>query len=345
MNILQIEPAFAISGGAYQVILTTKELLRRNHEVFVIAPKDSFVDRNLSGFCKIIYIDEKNKKTSSQVVREFLSKQQIDIIHTHHPSGHTIGLRSIKFNKKQKLVVQRGVIFTPQNVFKYLNPKVDAYVAISQAVKRSLRKIFISSKKIHVIYSALDEKSLQWIDINQARNQLGLDGFVFGVIANYSSYKGHDLLLEAFAKANLNATLALIGKDTQTLVDKCKRLGIESKVKIYGLIENAGKFMSAFDYLVVPSLQEALSNVIIEAFFRKVPVIGTNVGGIPELLENSRGILAEPSIDGLTDALKKAYNNKNEEFISNAYQFVKEHLSIEKKVDKLEVLYNSLLIK
>lgn len=344
MNILQIEPAFSLSGGANQVVLNTRELIKRGHKVYLATLKNSYAYRQLDSFCEIIEIDEDNS-LASKTIRNFLQKEHIDIIHTHHPKGHAVGLKSVSFAKKEKLVVQRGVIFTPQNLFKYLNPKIDAYVANAKAVERSLRKIFISKKKIHIIYSAIDEKSLETIDKKTARDYLGLDGFVFGVIANYSTYKGHDLLLDAFAISKLNAKLALIGKDTHSLLDKCKTLGISDKVKIYGLIENAGKYMSAFDYLVVPSLKEALSNVIIEAFFRKVPVIGTKVGGIPELLENNRGILAEPTKESLLKALNKAYQTKDNSFIDNAYQFAINNLTIQKKIDKLEKLYERLILQ
>ncbi|OSS42172.1 Glycosyl transferase, group 1 [Desulfurella amilsii] len=344
MNILQIEPAFSLSGGANQVVLNTKELIKRGHKVYLATLKDSYVYRQLGSYCEIIEIDEDNS-LAAKTIRNFLQKEYIDIIHTHHPKGHAVGLKSVSFIKKEKLVVQRGVIFTPQNFFKYLNPKIDAYVANAKAVERSLRKIFVSKKKIHVIYSAIDEESLEAVDKKTARDYLGLDGFVFGVIANYSSYKGHDLLLCAFALSKLEAKLALIGKDTHSLLDKCKKFGISDKVKTYGLVENAGRFMSAFDYLVVPSLKEALSNVIIEAFFRKIPVIGTSIGAIPELLENNRGILAQPTKEGLLKALNKAYMSKDNSFVDNAYQFAINNLTIVKKIDKLEKLYERLISK
>lgn len=344
MNILQIEPAFSLSGGANQVVLNTKELIKRGHRVYLATIKDSYVYRQLGSYCEIIEIGEDNSLAAKKI-RSFLQKERIDIIHTHHPKGHAVGLKSVSFIKEEKLVVQRGVIFTPQNLFKYLNPKIDAYVANAKAVAQSLRKIFVSKKKIHVIYSAIDEKTLEIVEKKASRGYLGLDGFVFGVIANYSRFKGHDLLLEAFALSKLEAKLAIIGKDTHSLLDKCKKLGISEKVRIYGLIENAGKYMSAFNYIVVPSLQEALSNVIIEAFFRKVPVIGTNIGGIPELLENNKGILAEPTKEGLLKALNKAYQSKDNSFVDNAYQFAIENLTIQKKIDKLEKLYERLISK
>lgn len=344
MKILQIEPAFSLSGGAQQMILNTIELQKRGYRVFVAVQKDSYAQKTLGNLCEVIEIEDSNDK-SAKKIQEFLKKERVDIIHTHHPKGHTIGLKSVSFGKKEKLVIQRGVIFTPQNLFKYLNPKIDAYVANAKAVERSLRKIFVSKKKIYIIYSAIDEKSLEYIDKQTARKHLGLDGFVFGIIANYSSYKGHDLLLEAFALSKLDAKLAIIGRDTQELQSRCKKLGISNKVKIYGLIENAGRFMSAFDYLVVPSLKEAFSNVIIEAFFRKLPVIGTHVGAIPELLENGRGILTIPTKENLCEALRKAYSLKDKSFANNAYEFAINNLTIEKKIDKLEQLYNKLVLK
>jgi len=100
------------------------------------------------------------------------------------------------------------------------------------------------------------------------------------------------------------------------------------------------------DCLVIPSLKESFPNVAIEAFFMKTPVLGTQVGGIPELLRDGRGYTAEPSAKSLSGAMILVYNAPDRDQTANrAYRFAMENLTIQRKVDRLEELYTRLLGK
>jgi UDP-N-acetylglucosamine 2-epimerase len=105
------------------------------------------------------------------------------------------------------------------------------------------------------------------------------------------------------------------------------------------------KILKASQMLVVPSRTESIPQVIKEAFYLKVPVIATNVGGIPELVVHQEtGILVPPEDP---EKLKIAINNllDNEEsrrnFANNAFEFINKNFSWDVLLEKYTSLYES----
>ncbi len=345
MKVLNVESATNFSGGVNQLIINVKGLIEKGHEVAVACVEGSPVHRALrdSG-ADFFFIEEDRVYRSALRLREFLRQRDFDIVHTHHSKGHTIGLLSLLFRKKEKLIVQRSVLFPTTNVFKYLNPRVDLFIANSYAVKDVMQRHFVSPKKIRVIYSAIDESKLGDVKREAVRRKFGFEGNVFGVVGNYSSFKGHDIAIEAFKKLDLkDSMLVLVGKDTEKLQGLVKELGIADRVKILGFREDAYRIIAGFDVLIIPSLRESFPNVAIEAFLLGVPVVGTNVGGIPELLGDGRGIVANPTSDDLAKAMMDMIVADRDEIKRKALEFAKENLTAEKKVERLIKVYEELL--
>ncbi len=350
MNILQVEPAEGFSGGVNQTILNSIELKRRGHRVYVACVKDSAVCRALSGVADgFVFIDGEKKLKSARLISDFLKSHDIQIVHTHHSKGHSMGLLALLFRRKERLVVQRSVIFPPNNPFKYLNPRINVFVANSEAVKSVLvRHLMVPKRKIRVIYSAIDPHTIEYTGKREARKALGVEEgrFVFGVLANYSKYKGHELMLEALSRVENkeNVVVVFAGRNTEMLHDTALKLGVLDNVRLLGFKNNARRLIEGFDCLVVPSLVESFPNAAIEAFFYRTPVIGTDVGGIPELLADGRGIVVKPEADELAGAMLAVYHATDTgDMTERAYEFALENLTIEKKIDRLERLYEEII--
>ena len=99
--------------------------------------------------------------------------------------------------------------------------------------------------------------------------------------------------------------------------------------------------------LVVPSRMESIPQVIKEAFFLKIPVIASNVGGIPELIKTQQtGILIEPeNSQSLFDELNKLLKNSilQEQLSENGYKFIMEYYTWESLYQKYINFYQSLI--
>src|SRR3989344_1730177 len=111
-------------------------------------------------------------------------------------------------------------------------------------------------------------------------------------------------------------------------------LGLESDVFLLGHIEDAPKYLKAFDIFILPSITEALAYVLIEAGWAGLPAVATRVGGLPEITENEKGGFLVPSknpeklaeaIKKLLDSgeLRKKMGRKNRQIVSQKFSFEK----------------------
>jgi L-malate glycosyltransferase len=153
-------------------------------------------------------------------------------------------------------------------------------------------------------------------------------------------------------KSKLKNQIVFIGRDSHEKgidILKSIELSINSKV-IYCTNTNwveTMKILQQSKLLIVPSRQESLPQVIKEAFYLKVPVIATNVGGISELVEHNQTGILVPSEN--PEKLKIAINDLLEDFElqkllkENAYNFILEYFTWEKLLPKYIKFYNNLL--
>ncbi len=135
---------------------------------------------------------------------------------------------------------------------------------------------------------------------------------VVAVGTHKQMYKGHDLLLEAVARLNSQGKrirLWLIGGGDmhETLVELAQRLGIEQQVRFFGHLESPVKvreIVDRADLFAMPSRTEGVPRALAEAMALGLPCIGSNVGGIPELLP-SECLVTPGSVTELTRLLEK----------------------------------------
>ncbi|WP_313461282.1 glycosyltransferase, partial [Achromobacter sp.] len=135
------------------------------------------------------------------------------------------------------------------------------------------------------------------------RRELGLppDALVVGCVAVMRAEKGHGDLIDAFHQVSVrypSAHLVLVG-DGMPLFDqlraKASALGLADRVHFTGRRQDIGNVLTALDVFALPTHREALGTVFIEAAAMGVPVIGTEVGGVPETMQPGvTGLLVPP---------------------------------------------------
>ncbi len=135
-------------------------------------------------------------------------------------------------------------------------------------------------------------------------------------LAELHPIKRHHILLSAFAsraKSNPNNRLVLIGEgeERNAIELQIKNLGLTSQVFLLGNIIEAARFLKAFDAFVLVSKSESYGYVLHEAGLAGVPIIATNVGGIPDIIKNGEdGLLIKPdNVTILTQALAEIQTN------------------------------------
>ncbi|MFQ7233612.1 MAG: glycosyltransferase, partial [Enterococcus hulanensis] len=113
-----------------------------------------------------------------------------------------------------------------------------------------------------------------------------------GIIGNYDlRTKGQDLVIDILPSMNKKIVIELIGAGDKTfLKSKALKNKVGDQVHFIGTKKSGDdifEWMDSIDLLVVPSFQEGLPRVVVEAMSRGLPVIGSDVGGIPELIDKS----------------------------------------------------------
>lgn len=123
---------------------------------------------------------------------------------------------------------------------------------------------------------------------------------VVGTIAELHPNKGLSYFIEALPAVTHQYpnTLCIIigeGQDRSSLTRQIAERSLENHVHMIGYLENAAEYLKAFSIFILPSTKEGLPYAIFEAGYASLPVLSTTVGGIPEIIEDTRsGILVQP---------------------------------------------------
>ena len=153
-------------------------------------------------------------------------------------------------------------------------------------------------KKLFTIHNGIKTDEYEFLTKETARQQLGnrvskLDTSAVwvGTIGEFTKNKGQKFLVEAVknlqAKSyKLQAIIIGFGEEKENLELKIKNLKLEETVFLIDNLPKASSFLKAFDIFVLPSLKEGLPYTILEAGLARLPVIASDVGGIPEIIEH-----------------------------------------------------------
>jgi glycosyltransferase involved in cell wall biosynthesis len=185
-------------------------------------------------------------------------------------------------------------------ILKYL-PQAAAVVTRSGELSRLLAAAGFPADKLHTVYNGVDLDRFQPRDRAQARQSAGLpaNGAVILFVGNFYPVKNPLLLVQALAGMRTESVLVMAGAgplegDARGLAAK---IGLGSRVIFAGRKSPAeiAQLMNAADLLAIPSENEGVPNVLLEALASGLPVVASRVGGIPEILSNeSLGSLVTP---------------------------------------------------
>lgn len=244
-------------------------------------------------------------------------REKFAVVHTHTAKAGALGRLAAKLSGGSV------VVHTPHghNFYGYFGPRAssmivrietflagitDRIIALTELEKADYIQFAVAdSKKISVIYQGLelDANARDWkegFDIRRSVN-LHSGGHVVGMVGRLEPVKGSGFFIEAasiIGKAFPETRFLIIGEGSlrPKMEERAAELGIKENIYFTGWRDDAAEMISAMDVLVMPSLNEAVGIVLIEAGSKGVPVVATKVGGIPEVVRDQKtGILIEPS--------------------------------------------------
>jgi N-acetyl-alpha-D-glucosaminyl L-malate synthase BshA len=183
----------------------------------------------------------------------------------------------------------------------------DAVTAVSSSLRNSTRQELGVQRDISVIPNFLDFSVFRRVDVSQLRQRLSRDGTRKVVIhvSNFRPVKRIDAVMAVFARLleKVPAQLVLVGDGPElgTAYRLGRELGIADHVDAIGAQEAVIPLLSAADLFLLPSAQESFGLAALEAMACDVPVVASNVGGLPEVIDHGRsGFLHDPTdLDGM----------------------------------------------
>jgi glycosyltransferase involved in cell wall biosynthesis len=188
--------------------------------------------------------------------------------------------------------------------------------SVSRALSEKLIQLGVSKKLCHVIYNGVETSKFSPGNKLEARVRVGLEQNqkVILFVGHLIDTKGVFELLSAFQQMVLNDTsLTLIfvgdGADADKLKKQVVSRKLSASVRFAGTVlhDQIADWFRAADVFALPSYREGVPNVLMEAMSCGLPIVTTNVGGIPEVLPEFAGVMVEPkSVEALRQALEEA---------------------------------------
>jgi teichuronic acid biosynthesis glycosyltransferase TuaC len=190
-----------------------------------------------------------------------------------------------------------------------------AVITVSGDLRKTALRLGASPEKSHAILNGCDTSIFHPRDRAEARRQLQMDpdGEVILFVGRLDVAKGLRELIEAVARLrasrpSLRCYLVGDGHDRKVVLEDIAKFGAERWITIVPpcTTDQVALWMAAADLVTLPSYREGCPNVVIEALATGRPVVASNVGGIPELMDESSGIMVRAmDATALTRALEE----------------------------------------
>jgi glycosyltransferase involved in cell wall biosynthesis len=356
MKVLQIINNLDI-GGAETVlknyVLNNDDKDIQNH-VCLLGGSETFILNQLrEKKIKIHKMDLKSKYSAAAALkklRDIISKGGYDCVHVHLFPGQYYGAKLAKEFKGVHFIFTEHSTFNKRREIKALYPvekwsygSFEKIICVSEMTCRSLGEWMPSIKpKLNVVYGGIVMNEVH-------KNKPPLyDAVLVGSLRG--NEKGVDIFIKAIKSIEGHIRkVAIVGDGVlkEELISLRDRLGLTDKIEFAGNVDNVNEYLSNTRMFVLPSRWEGFGLAILEAMAARLPVVASNVGGIPEIIEDGKDGILVPVEDvgalskSILDVLQNEY--KASVLAENAYKKVRERFSIEAHVKRLNSLYKSLI--
>ncbi|XEC97658.1 N-acetyl-alpha-D-glucosaminyl L-malate synthase BshA [Paenibacillus tarimensis] len=305
-------------GGSGVVATELGKLLaEKGHEIHFITHSIPF---RLGKFHKNIYYHEVEVNdyyvfryppydiSLASKMAQVANMQQLDLLHVHYAVPHAICafLAKQMIGRDLKTVTTlHGTDITVlaqdeslKDLIRLAIMKSDAVTAVSDDLIRETRELLDIAQPIDLTYNFVDKRIYYPRECTSLRSDFAEpDEKILMHISNFRPVKRVGDVIEIFAKVSeaVRAKLLLVGEGPELSKIRCKinKMGLEDRVYFLGKQDDVAQVISVADLLLLPSEKESFGLVALEAMACGVPTIGSEAGGIPELVTHGEtGYLA-----------------------------------------------------
>jgi len=243
-------------------------------------------------------------------IRQFLRRTEPHIVHTMLLTASLYGRLAAMLARVPIVIGSEHNTYVDKRIRhavaeRLLMAGTARVVAASESVRDFyIRGVHVDPSKVEVIPTAVDWDHLRTtVERDELRRSLGIPAGapVLTVIGRLTEQKGHILLLDALAAtAGLDRAHLMVagaGGLDDTLQRRADARGLSARVHFLGVRRDVGNLLNATDVFVLPSLWEGIPLALVLAMGAGVAVVSTEVGGVPEVVDNGRTGLLVPAGD------------------------------------------------
>lgn len=294
---------------------------------------------------------------------EVINREELDLLHVHYAIPHAVCAILAKQMSGRDVKIVTTLHGTDITVLGY-DPsltdairfgieKSDIVTAVSKSLISQTYDLINPDKTIETVYNFIDERVYKRSNSSHLKDEYGIlpEEKVIIHVSNFRPVKRVQDVVRTFEKITkgISAKLLLVGDGPEmTVVCKLvKKLNIEDKVLFLGKQDSVEELYSISDLMLLLSEKESFGLVALEAMACGVPCIGTNVGGIPEVIDHGlSGYICE--LEDIEDMSEKAIDllqnsMKHQQFREASVSLVRKKFQATTIVKQYEDLYKSLL--
>lgn len=228
-------------------------------------------------------------------------QEKLDLLHVHYAIPHAVCALLAKQMVGDHLKVVTTLHGTDitvlgqddslSDLIRYAINQSDAVTAVSQDLIRETVESLSIEHPIDLTYNFIDSRVYYPRDVHGLRKEFANpDEKIFIHISNFRPVKRVHDVINIFAKVNavIPSRLLLVGEgpDMPKVINQVRELGLSERVAFCGKQNEIAVMISLADLMLLPSEKESFGLVALEAMACGVPTIGSNAGGIPELISN-----------------------------------------------------------
>ena len=310
MRSLHIDTARSWRGGQNQVLLTVNGLAEAGHDATLLAHESGELRRRAGEGMRFLGFSPRSEFDiqAGWMLSGILKDREPDVVHAHDPMAVSLVAMAMQMRgaaaAKPLVVASRRVDFhLKHHAFsRWKYGHVDVFIAVSRAIAQILEQDGIAANRIEVVH---DGVNLGYIDKQpvvdaHAAFWLPHGAPLIGNVAALAPHKGQRHLIDAMhlvVREMPDARLVILGDGElrDTLQQQIADLGLERHVTLTGFRQDALGLIRSLDLFVTSSITEGLGSSTLEAMASGRAVVGTSVGGIPEVVEDEvTGLLVPP---------------------------------------------------
>lgn len=323
MKIIQVIPLLDLAGAETMCENLTNGLLKLGHEVTVVSLynyQSPITERMQGNGINIVYLNKRNGIDVSTIFKliKVFKEYEPDVVHSHLYAGKYAHIAASLCRIPGKVYTIHSIATKEAGrlnrlfnrfLFKHCN-------VIPVALSGEIQKSVMIEYGMESVFTPVVFNGVPMEKCHKKKDYAGNKKLLH--VGRFATAKNHEVLVKSIAnlvESGHEVQLDLYGQGEleEATKDLVKKLHMENNIKFCGLTDDIYSIMEQSDIFVMPSIYEGMPMTLIEAMGTGMPILASNVGGIPDMIENEKsGLLCEPTVDGVVRGLERLIESEED---------------------------------